>query len=96
MPMKKKVSASTAVYAAVRRKRMELVTEDVPETADGVDETAREIGIDFLAELFDVDVDGVGFDVFVEAPDCFDDGGAGDGTIGATHRGVRAGGTLWA
>jgi D-alanyl-D-alanine carboxypeptidase/D-alanyl-D-alanine-endopeptidase (penicillin-binding protein 4) len=63
-----------------------LVTEDVPEAADRVDEAFREFGIDLFAELFDVDVDGVWFDVFVEAsPHGFDDSASGDGAIGAAH-----------
>ncbi len=64
----------------------ELVTEDVPETANGMDEPLWEAGIDFLSELFDVDVEGIGFDVFVKAPDGFDDGRAGDGAVGAAHK----------
>ncbi len=62
-----------------------LVTEDVPEAADAMDETFGRIGIHFVAELFDVNVDGIGFDVVVESPDSFNDGGTGDGAVGTAH-----------
>jgi hypothetical protein len=64
----------------------ELVTEDVPETAYGMNEPLWEAGIDFLSKLFDVDVESVGFDVFAKTPDGFDDGSARDGAVGAAHK----------
>jgi len=50
-----------------------------------MNEPLWEAGIDFLSELFDVDVESVGFDVFGKAPDGFDDGSARDGAVGAAH-----------
>ncbi len=38
----------------------ESVTEDVPEAADGVDESFWEVGIDLFAELLDVDINSIG------------------------------------
>jgi len=50
-----------------------------------MDESFGEVGIDFLAELLDVDIDSVWLDVLIKAPDCFDNSAAGDSAVRAAH-----------
>jgi len=73
------------VEAVVQLFDVMITTDLIADSANGANEGTVGAGIEFLAQIVDVDIDDVGDGIRVQTPDLFNDGIARDGAAGVAQ-----------